>query len=84
MQIVPIIPQYAFSVEETLDVKGIAALKAAKPVQERTLPPLIRYPHDQHESASLKVPRDEKRLLIQRGERRVICRRVFQMDILQG
>ena len=61
MQIVPIIPQPVISIEDKLEVKGISAVNPAKPVQERTLPPLVRHRHEHPENPNLDITRQEMR-----------------------
>jgi hypothetical protein len=76
MQLVPIIPQQKFDAEDKLPVKGIAAAKPAKPVQERTLPPLLSYGHELQPGSDSEINQHEKRKLTQPQERRIVCRRV--------
>ena len=83
MQFVPIIPQQKFSVEEGLGVKGIAAVKPVKPVEERTLPPMVKYAQRQHSHASSEIRRDEKRQAAQQEERRILCRRLQHLPVLE-
>lgn len=83
MQIVPIIPQQKFSVEESLEVTGIAAVKPAKPVEERTLPPLVNRGHEQALYPSSDISPQEKRQLIVEEERRLVCRRIQHLPVLE-
>lgn len=89
MHLVPIIPQPAIGVEESLEVAGVAADKAVKPVAERTLPPLLRYAQEQHASPFNVTNQPgkgmvaERRQLLRQDERRLVCRRIGQQDILE-
>ncbi len=80
MQFVPIIPRPRDLLEERLEVKRLAAVRAAKPVQPRTLPPLLTYAHEpppreQQESAERRAPLQD--------ERRIYCRRVRHLPVLE-
>lgn len=59
-----------------LMVNRLTAVKAAQPVQPRTLPPLVVQPHAQHPEAER---RHERHL---QGERRTYCRRVQHLPVL--
>jgi hypothetical protein len=83
MQLVPIIPQQKFVAEDSMEVTGIAALKPAKPVQERTLPPLLSYVHQQLPGTAGEIYQHEKRKVTQLQERRLVCRRVKHTAILE-
>lgn len=83
MQIVPIIPQQKFSVEESLEIAGIAAVKPAKPVEERTLPPLVSHGHEQALYTSSEISPQEKRQFIVEEERRLVCRRIQHLPVLE-
>jgi hypothetical protein len=80
MQFVPIIPRPRNLLEERLEVKRLAAVKAAKPVQPRTLPPLVAYAHaapprDQAQPEERRAPLQE--------ERRSYCRRITHLPVLE-
>lgn len=83
MQLVPIIPQPKVGIEESLEVKGIAAVKEAKPVQERTLPPLVTLPHEATAQVVYEVYGDEGPHRTQLRERRLICRRFQHLSIME-
>ena len=89
MHLVPIIPQPKTGVEDRLEVKGVAALKAAKPVAERTLPPLLSYAHEPQRQAAGDVVRQHNRRvsdrpgMVDQGERRLACRRFQHLPILE-
>lgn len=76
MQLIPIIPQQKFAAEDNIQVKGIAVVKPAKPVQERTLPPLLSYSHEQSPGNYSEVNQHERRKVSQLEERRIVCRRI--------
>ncbi len=85
MQFVPIIPRPTNVLEERLEVKRLAAVKAARPVQQRTIPPLLVYAHappqpDATEQGRLE--RGEQRVPLQ-VERRTYCRRVKHLPVLE-
>lgn len=79
MQFVPIIPRYTNVVEDRLEVKRLAAVKAAKPVQPRTLPPLVTYAHERPPEGE---PEQEERRTPLQEERRSYCRRVKHLPVL--
>jgi hypothetical protein len=83
MQLVPIIPQPRVGVEDSLEVQGIAAVKRAKPVQERTLPPLLTQPHEPPLQLVFEVYGEEGPQRTQLAERRIICRRLHHLSILE-
>jgi hypothetical protein len=73
-----------------LTVSGPAAVKAAKPVRSRTLPPLVVEPHERHEPEpareALQEPARESAERRQdaqtQGERRTYCRRLRRLPVL--
>ena len=83
MQLVPIIPQQKFSAEESLEVKGIAAVRPVKPVEERTLPPLVTHGHGLPLHASSEISQHEKRQVAVQEERRFVCRRIQHLPVLE-
>ena len=80
MQFVPIIPRPRNLLEDRLEVKRLAAVKAAKPVQQRTLPPLLTY---QHNSQHRDNPEQDRRQEGAQVERRTYCRRVQHLPVLE-
>lgn len=80
MQFVPIIPRPRNLLEERLEVKRLAAVKAAKPVQPRTLPPLVSYAH---EAPPREQELTEDRRAPLQEERRSYCRRVKHLPVLE-
>lgn len=81
MKYVPSIsPPRITGVGEGVTVTGLAAVKAVKPVQPRTLPPLVTPPHEGHEPAGEVAERrhDPK----SQGERRTYCRRLRRLSML--
>lgn len=83
MHLVPIIPQPKVGVEESLEVQGIAAVKRARPVQERTLPPLLTQPHEPPSQLVFEVYGEEGPRRTRLPERRLICRRLNHLSILE-
>lgn len=89
MHLVPIVPQPRVGVEESLEVAGVAALKGVKPVEERTLPPLLSYAREQHAYVFNEMNQPEnarvaERLQVARqDERRLECRRIRHQNILE-
>ncbi|MFZ3017689.1 MAG: hypothetical protein WA056_04410 [Gallionella sp.] len=93
MKYVPSLPPPRITgVGESLTVSGPAAVKAAKPVRSRTLPPLVVEPHERREperelvrEASQEPAREstERRQDAQtQGERRTYCRRLRRLPVL--
>ena len=83
MQIIPVIPQTQGEVEDRLNVKGIAAVKPAKRVEERTLPPLVSHTREQLPKETVEIFRREKREKLQQIDRRMFCRRVRHQTLLE-
>lgn len=83
MQLVPITPQQKIGVETSLEVTGGAAVKPAKPVIDRALPPLLTYAHEQPDRVSSEITPHEKRQLIQQADRRIVCPRFQHLPILE-
>ena len=80
MQFVPIIPGPRNLLEERLEVKRLAAVKAARPVQPRTLPPLRTHPH---QAPHREITEQERRHAAPQTERRSYCRRVQHLPVLE-
>jgi len=81
MKYVPSIPPPVTGTGTGLEVDALAAVKRAKPVQPRTLPPLVVQPR--HEAPPEAAGKEEKRHDPQgHGERRVYCRRLERRSIL--
>lgn len=83
MQLVAIIPQAKVGIEETLTVSGVAAMNPPKPVQERTLPPLLTYAHEQPVQTINETKLPVQRQVTRQAERRSVCRRVSHRSILE-
>lgn len=89
MQYVPSLTPPVTAPETGLEVKAPAGVKRAKPVQERTLPPLVVQPHARHvappevagkeESAGKEEKRHDPHV---HGERRLYCRRLEHLPML--
>ena len=83
MKIVPSLPPVATAEKIDLDVEALAPVKAAKPVQPRTLPPLVVQPRVQPHATPDKAEHEEKRHDVQvHGERRTYCRRIEHLPML--
>ena len=83
MQLVPLIPQPIIGIKESTEVKGVAAVKPAKAVEERTLPPLIGYRHVRQEMPPNAIAQHEKRQLALQPDRRLLCRRIHHQNLLE-
>ena len=84
MQYVPSIPPPTKELEREVEVKGLSASKAVKPVTPRTLPPLVtrgqRWLHPSEGAGALDEPIREQRAMEE--ERRKYCRRLAQDPVL--
>lgn len=81
MQFIPIIPRAGKLLEDWLEVRRLAAVRASRPVEPRSLPPLVRLPpHLQHRQ--IEAVQDERRMPGQ-IERRRYCRRIRGLPILE-
>ena len=83
MRFVPDLPPPITVGKEGLEVKALTQVKAARPVQARTLPPLVLQQPTLLEEASDPVELEENRHDSHfHGERRMYCRRIEQLPIL--
>jgi len=83
MQYVPSLPPPVTGAEVGLEVNALAGVQRAKPVQERTLPPLVVQPHARHEVPAEVAENEEKRHDPHvHGERRLYCRRLEHLPML--
>ncbi len=83
MKIAPDLPAPQPVEGNALEVKALAAIKPSRPVQERTLPPLVVQPHAQREGEADIVVQPERRYEAHiHGERRSYCRRIEHLPIL--
>ncbi len=83
MKIAPDLPAPVPVAENTLDVKVLAGVKPSRPVQERTLPPLVVQPHSRREGQQDTADQPERRYEPHlHGERRTYCRRIEHLPIL--
>lgn len=83
MQYVPSLPSPVTAPETGPEVKALAGIKRAKPVQERTLPPLVVQPHARYEAPPEVAENEEKRHDPHvHGERRLYCRRLEHLPML--
>lgn len=89
MKYVPSLPPPATGAEIGLEVKALAGVQRAKPVEARTLPPLVVQPHARHvvppevagkeEAAGKEEKRHDPHAY---GERRLYCRRLERLPML--
>lgn len=85
MRIVPSLPPPLTVTEDSLAVEALTHIKPSKPVQARTLPPMVV-----QQRARLKTTSDISEQQEQRhdthihGERRTYCRRFEHLPILDG
>lgn len=83
MKYVPSLPPPVTGVGAGLEVKALVGIKRVKPVQARTLPPLVVQPHARHETPAVTAGKEEKRHDPHvHGERRIYCRRIEHLPIL--
>ena len=83
MKYVPSLPPPATGAVAGLEVKALAGIKRPRPVQARTLPPLVVQPHTRHEAPAGTAVEEEKRHDPHvHGERRVYCRRIEHLPVL--
>lgn len=82
MKIAPDPPAPVPVAENALEVKVLAGIKPSRPVQERTLPPLVVQP-SQREGKQDTADQPERRYEPHiHGERRTYCRRIEHLPIL--
>ena len=77
MKYVPSLPPLITVPEDRLEAKALNLVGTVKPVQERTLTPLIVQRNKHPETLPYQIPRDERRLAEPlQEERRAYCRRI--------
>jgi hypothetical protein len=82
MKIVPSLPPLITVAKAGLEVEALAPVKAAKPVQPRTLPPLVVQPRAQPHASPDIAGQAERRHDVQvHGERRTYCRRIEHLPM---
>ena len=83
MRFVPSFPPPITVPEEGLEAKALARVKPVKPIQARTLPPLVVQRHARPENPSgLSGQQEKRRDTHVHGERRTYCRRIEHLPIL--
>ncbi|MDO8464289.1 MAG: hypothetical protein Q7S46_03410 [Gallionella sp.] len=83
MRIAPDLPPPIIIDKDNLGVKALARIKPVKPVQARTLPPLVTEQHSRLETPSdLTEPQEKRHDTHVHGERRTYCRRIEHLPIL--
>ena len=84
MKYVPSLPPSTNVATDRWATNVAPKVKPVKPVQERTLPPLVTHPqHAQHETPPGFIEKAEKRHEKPFQERRMCCRRVAHQPILE-
>jgi len=80
MKYVPSLPPPGVpAVRDRVTVYGLAAARAVRPVQPRTLPSLVVQPHEYREQEEEAAQRRERN---PQGERRTYCRRLRRQPVL--
>jgi hypothetical protein len=83
MKFVPSLPPATAVTKDELEVDALAAIKAAKPVQPRTLPPQVVQPRTRHQASPDIPEQQQKRHDVHvHGERRIYCRRIEHLPVL--
>jgi hypothetical protein len=83
MKYVPSLPPVVTAVTDRLDVYALSRVKPAKPVQARTLVPLVVLPHGEaRTSGEVAEQPDGRHDPHLHGERRSYCRRVKHLPVL--
>lgn len=83
MKIVPSDTPPVSVARDELQVRALTAVKPVKPVQPRTLVPLVVQPHGAaHEYVEAAGQPDKRHDVALHGERRTYCRRVQHLPIL--
>ena len=84
MKYAPSLPPPTTGVADKWALNGVAGTRPVKPVQERTLPPLVSHPHpDEQKISSDLADKAERRHEMPFQERRIFCRRVAYQPILE-
>lgn len=84
MKYVPSLPPVATGATDSLDVYALSSVKPAKPVQERTLPPLVVHRQVQFDAAPPEIAEQQAkhRDTHVQAERRTYCRRIEHLPLL--
>ena len=84
MKYVPSLPPPVTVPGEGYGVKALTRVRSTKPVQPRTLPPLVVQPHKQPVAPPEPIPHDERRHAEPLPEeRRAYCRRTNHLLVLE-
>lgn len=84
MKYVPSISPPTTAPRDSFGVKALTRIKSVKPVQERTLPPLITLRHKHPEALPDTSPHDERRHAEPlQEERRTYCRRINHQPVME-
>ncbi|MBI3479706.1 MAG: hypothetical protein HY016_05025 [Nitrosomonadales bacterium] len=78
MKYVPDNPPVVIGATDGMDAYPLSGVKSAKPVQERTLPPLVVHHPVQFDAAAAEITRQQERRHAQDvpADRRTYCRRI--------
>ena len=69
---------------DRLRANALARVRPAKPVQARTVPPLVTHPLRQHETSQEQIQHEERRHAEPlQEERRAYCRRVSHQPVME-
>jgi hypothetical protein len=82
MKFVPNLPPVTAATKDELEVDALAAVKPAKPVQPRTLPPLIVQPRTRHQALPDITGQQNPHDVRVHGERRIYCRRIEHLPVM--
>lgn len=84
MKYVPSLPPLVTGAADSLDVYALNRVKPAKPVQERTLSPLVVHRQMQFDAAPSEIAEHQERRNDPnlQGERRAYCRRIDYPSLL--
>lgn len=84
MKYVPSLPPPITAPADSFGVKALTRVKSVRPVQERTLPPLVTQRHNYSEAPPDTIQHDERRHAEPLPEeRRVCCRRINHLPVME-
>jgi len=83
MKIVPSLAPTIAVTKDDSEVEALTAVKAVKPVQPRTLPPLVVQPRARPKASPDITEQQDRRLDVHvHRERRIYCRRIEHLPVL--
>lgn len=83
MKYVPSLPPPVSGIEDWRQKRALAAVRRTKPVQPRTLPPLVIQPHRSHQDVAEEPVQEVERRELAHEERRKYCRRISRQPMLE-